>query len=345
MKAYVVEADGGAALREVPTPEPGPGEVRLRVGAVALNHLDLFVRQRLQGPGLRPHRYPHVSGCDVAGVVTDVGPGVTEFAPGDPVVVYPGLGCGRCAFCHRGEVSMCPAYRIWGEQTWGGLAEYAVAPAANLLRLPAGFPLRTAAAAPVAFTTAWRLLFSAGGLRAGESVLIVGVGGGVASAALVLARLAGARIYATSGEDWKVERALALGATAAVNHRRRPFDAWVREVTDGSGVDLVVDSVGAATWRASIRSLAPGGRLCVCGATGGDTPDISIREFYQAHRRIIGAPLGGRPDFDAAMALVLRGAVTPVIHAVYPLEEVEAALAELESARQFGKIVLEPAGP
>ena len=342
MKAYVIRGPGRAEIEEIPEPTPGLGEVRIEVKATALNHLDLFVRQALGGPGLREHRFPHVSGCDVAGVVESLGEGVEGFAAGDEVVVYPGLGCGRCEFCHRGETSMCPEYRIWGEQTWGGLADLAAVPSGNLLKLPKGSDLRRIAAAPVAFTTAWRSLISGGRLRAGESVLVVGAGGGVSSAAITIAGYAGATVYATSGADWKVDKALALGAHAAVNHRTFPFEEWILEETRGRGVDLVFDSAGASTWSKSIRSLAPGGRLCVSGATSGDRPDMSIREIYQSHRRVIGAPMGGRPDFDAVMALILSGKLSPVLHAAYPLVRVEEALEELENQRQFGKILVEP---
>lgn len=342
MRAYVLHGGGRAALEEVAAPEPGTGEVRIRVRAAALNHLDLFAREGKTGPGIREHRYPHVSGTDIAGDVDALGPGVTGVEAGDGVVVYPGIGCGTCRHCRAGEISMCAAYRIIGEQLWGGLAEYTVVPAANLLRLPSGFDPRVAAASPAAVTTAWRLLVTGGGIRAGETVLIVGIGGGVATAALQIARIAGARVLVTSGHDWKLLRALDLGAAAGVNHHRRDVVDWAMEQTGGEGVDVVVDSVGAPTWRASIRSLAMGGRLCVCGATGGDTPDISIRELYQSHRRVVGAPLGGWADFVAAMDMVRDGRLAPVIHATYPLDQVAGAFAELESGAQFGKIVIEP---
>jgi NADPH:quinone reductase-like Zn-dependent oxidoreductase len=344
MRAYVHDGKGGAALADVPVPEPGPGEVRIAVRGCALNHLDLFVRQGMTGPGLRDHRYPHVSGGDVAGEVEALGKGITGVEVGDRVIVYPGLSCGTCEYCHRGEISMCRSYRILGEQVWGGLAECCVVPAGNLLRVPATFDLRAGAAAPVAFTTGWRLIVSSGHVRVGETVLVVGVGGGVASAAMQIAALAGAEVYVTSGEDWKIERARELGAVGGVNHRQRPFDEWAMEVTRGRGFDVVVDSTGQATWRSSIRSLSMGGRLCVCGATSGDRPDISIRELYQSHRQIVGAALGGRPDFDVAMGLVLSGRLRPVVHAAYPLERVAEAFDELDAGKQFGKIVIEP-GP
>lgn len=342
MKAYVLRGPGEGAVEDVPTPEPGPGEVRLQVHAAGLNHLDVFARRGVTGPGIRGHAFPHVSGCDVAGVIDAVGPDVQTWQPGHRAVVYPGLSCGSCEYCHKGETSMCARYRIWGEQTWGGLAEFAVAPADNLLAVPAGIDLDSAAAAPVAFTTAWQALVAAGGLRVGHTVLIVGIGGGVATAALMIARHAGAQVLVTSGADWKLERAASLGATAGINHTRQRYSAWVRDQTHGRGADLVLDSVGAATWRESISSLSPGGAMCVCGATSGDRPDISIRELYQSHRRIKGAPLGGRRTFDTVMALLFRRLLTPVIDSVQPLAAIEEALDALEASQQFGKTLVKP---
>jgi NADPH:quinone reductase-like Zn-dependent oxidoreductase len=342
MLAYILRGGGRAALEEVPTPEPEPGEVRLRVRATALNHLDLFARQGLTGPGIREHRYPHVSGTDIAGDVDALGPGVESIELGERVVVYPGTGCGTCRHCRAGEISMCVRYAIIGEQRWGGLAEHTVVPAANVVPVPLSLDVRLAAATPAAVTTAWRLVMTAGGCRAGETVLVVGIGGGVATAALQIARLAGAKVLVTSGHDWKLARARELGAAGGVNHHQQDVHGWVMEQTDGEGVDLVVDSVGAPTWRTSIRCLAMGGRLCICGATGGDTPDISIRELYQSHRRVIGAPMGGWPDFLAVMRHVIEGTLAPVVHATYPLARVEDAFAELEAGAQFGKIVIQP---
>jgi NADPH:quinone reductase-like Zn-dependent oxidoreductase len=339
VRAYVIRGPGAAALEDVEVPEPGLGEVRLRVSAVALNHLDLFVRQGLEGPGIRPIRLPHVSGGDVAGRVDALGAGVEGWREGERVVVYPGLGCGCCHSCHAGEISMCPRYGVLGEQRWGGLAEYTVVPAANLARLPESVSDTDAAAIPAAYTTARRML-RAGGCRLGFRVLVIGAGGGVATAALVLARAAGADVYVASGHDWKLERALELGAVAGFDHTTGAIDEWAWDATGGRGVDLVVDSVGAATWRQSIRSLTAGGTVAVCGATSGDRPDISIRELYQRHGRIVGAPLGGRPDFDAVLDLVFAGKVAPVVDSTYAFSDVEAALEHLESGAQFGKVVV-----
>ena len=341
MRAYVVHGPKEAALEEVERPEPRRGEVRIRVGAVGLNRLDIFVRAALEGPGIRPTVLPHVSGTDVAGRIDALGPGVEGWSEGERVTVYPGLGCGDCRFCHAGEISMCRAYGVFGEQCWGGLSQFTCAPAANLLRLPDAIDDVTAAAVPAAYTTAWRMLKAAGNSGPGARVLVLGAGGGVATAALLLARASGATVYVTSGHAWKLERALALGAAAAFDHHSGPIDEWAWRVTDGAGMDLVIDSIGAATWRQSIRSLAAGGCIAVCGATSGDQPEISIRELYQRHGRIVGAPLGGRPDFDEVMGLVFAGAIVPVVDRTYPLSQVEEAFDRLASGNQFGKVVVE----
>lgn len=339
MRAYVVSAPGQAAVADVPVPEPGRAEVLLRVAACGLNHMDVFVRAGLEGPGIRPVVLPHVTGGDVAGRIDALGEGVEGWAVGDRVTLYPGLSCGACRYCHAGEASMCAAYGVFGEQRWGGLAEYATAPAANLLRLPDALDDVAAAAVPAAYTTAWRML-RAGGCAVGRRVLVIGAGGGVATAALLLARAMGADVYVTSGHAWKLDRALALGAAAGFDHSRGGIDDWAWAATGGRGIDLVIDSVGAATWRQSIRSLAPGGAVAICGATSGDEPSISIRELYQRHGRIVGAPLGGRPDFDRVMDLVAAGTVTPVVDRTFGLEDVEAAFERLESGAQFGKVVV-----
>ena len=340
MLAYVIQGPGRAGLGEVPEPSPGPDEVLLQVGAVGLNHADIFALQGLSGPGLREFGWPHVPGCDAAGAIAEVGTGVRDWHPGDRVVVYPEIGCGHCEACRRGETTLCADHRSWGEDSWGALAEFTIVPAANLLALPDSCEYEQAAAAPVAFTTAWNALVTQGGLRAGECALILGVGGGVASAALEIARHLGARALVTSGQDWKLVRAAELGASAGVNHGKRDVAEWVAEQTAGRGVDLVLDTAGAATWRSSIRSLARGGRMCVCGATSGDEPMISIRELYQAHRRILGAPMGSRGDFERVMELVFDGSLRPVIDSIYSLEEVEEGLARLEHSGQFGKVLV-----
>lgn len=237
---------------------------------------------------------------------------------------------------------MCEHYQILGEEVNGGFAEYTVVPMQNLKRMPDDFPFDVAAAAPVAFTTAWRMLMNRGGMLPGDRVLVVGVGSGVSTAAIALARRFGARIFGTTRETSKAERALALGVEAMHVGYDEPFDDWVLERTNGEGVDIVVDSVGAATWRQSIRSLATGGKLVICGATSGDNPDISIREVYQRHRQILGAPCGNLREFHRVMDLVFSGEVTPVIDRTFPLARIQDAMRHLQGQEQFGKIIVTP---
>jgi len=348
MKAVVIREHGGIdtlRLDEVPAPRPGSGEVLLRVRAVALNNMDVWARSG--PPGGRPvfpwgrWNLPMITGGDVAGIVEEVGPEVTGPAPGDRVVVNPILSCGRCAFCLAGEQSMCPEYRIFGEHRPGGMAEYTVVPAANVLPIPGGVGFETAAAAPACYTTAWRGLITVGRLRAGEDLLVVGASGGVGTAAMTIGRVAGARIFALVGNAEKAAKAQRLGAIPIIRSEVPKFSERVRELT-GVGVHMVCDPVGAATWPESIRSLRPGGRMVICGASGGERPEFDIREVYQRHRRILGAPMGNVTDFRTVMTLIFRGAITPVIHAVLPLADVREAHRIFEAREHFGKIVLVP---
>jgi NADPH:quinone reductase-like Zn-dependent oxidoreductase len=348
MKAVVIREHGPVdtlRLEEVPRPEPGVGEVLLRVRAVALNNMDVWARSG--PPGGRPvfpwgrMPLPMTTGGDVAGVVEALGPEAGGLAPGDRVVVNPILSCGRCERCLAGEQSMCPDYRIFGEHRAGGMAEYTTVPAANLLRLPDGLPFEVAAAAPACYTTAWRGLITVGRLQAGEDLLVVGASGGVGTAAITIGRFAGARVLALVGSGEKAEKAAALGALPIVRSEHPAFSERVRELTAG-GVHLVSDPVGAATWPESIRSLRPGGRMVICGASGGNRPDFDIREVYQRHRQILGAPMGNVTDFRTVMDLIFRGAIRPVIHAVLPLSEIREAHRIFEARAHFGKIVLLP---
>ena len=344
MRAVVIHRHGGPevlAYEEVPRPSPGPGEALLRVRATALNRLDLWARSGPPEP-IYPWTdpsFPIISGSDCAGEVVAVGDGVDAGLVGRRVVLYPSLFCGRCEYCRRGEQTQCLDYRIFGEQTPGAMAEFAVAPAANLLPIPEAMPYEQAAAMPVAYTTAWRMLITAAGLRAGETVLVLGAGGGVGSAALTIARRTGATVYAAAGTAEKRRLATEHGAAAAVDPTSGPFSAWVLDQTGGRGVEVVVDALGA-TWSESIRSLARGGRLVVCGATAGNRPAFDIRELYQRHRRILGAPMGSWSDFAAVMGLAFRGELSPVVDRVYPLAEAAAAHRRAESREGFGKIVL-----
>lgn len=344
MQAAVIHRHGGPEsihAEAFPRPEPGPGEVLIRVHATSLNRLDLWARS---GPPVKifpwaEPEFPLISGSDCAGVVAEIGQGVTNVAPGDRVILYPGLSCGACEYCLKGEQTMCYSYSIFGEHTYGAMAEYAVAPANNLVKIPEQVAFTDAAALPVAYTTAWRMIGTTGGIQAGNTVLVLGAGGGVSSAALHLARRAGATVYATAGTEAKRALAIQHGAIAATDHNGQPFSEWVLEQTDGRGVDIVVDPLGA-TWQESIRCLARGGALVVCGATAGNKPSFDIRELYQRHRRVYGAPMGNRDDFRRIVGLLAAGEVTPIIDSVFPLTEIAEAHRRAESRESFGKVVV-----
>lgn len=343
MRAAVVHRRGGPeviSVDAVPVPDIGPAEALVRVRACGLNRMDIWARTGPPQPVFpwKERDYPVITGGDVAGEVVAVGSELAPVKVGDRVLLYGGVSCGTCEFCRRGEQSMCLQYLILGEHTQGGFAEYMAVPAANLEPIPEGVDFVAAAAIPAGFTTAWRLVETAGQVRAGDDVLVLAAGGGVGVAAIQIALRAGARVFAGASTDAKRRNAVALGATAAVD-TTRPFSAWVLEETHGRGVDIVVDSLGA-TWPESIRSLAPGGRLVCCGATLDNMPRFDIRELYQRHRSIRGAPMGSRAEFNHVVRMVGRGLLTPVIDSVFPLDRIQDAHRRVESRASFGKIVV-----
>ena len=344
MRAAVIGEHGGYDKVQVetlakPELEP-PDDVIIRVRACALNRLDLFVRKGVSGPGLRPIHLPRITGVDVAGEVAEVGVGVTNWHVNDRVVVYPSLSCGHCPACAKGEDSMCAEYRIFGEDTDGGLAEYCRIGAGQLEPLPSHVSFLEAAALPVAYTTAWRGLKMAR-LTATDRVLVLGAGGGVGSAAVQLAKRVGAYVFALTSGAEKVRRLQNLGADRVIDRDHEDFETLIRTETNLRGVDIVMNPVGGKTLRPAVRSLAMGGRMAHCGATIGDSPDISLRELYQSHRQLIGAPMGSRQDFKDVLDLLTRGEIKPAIGAVLPLEHISEAHRLLEGGEVFGKLVIE----
>lgn len=328
-------------LEDVPVPQPGPGEVRVRVRACALNHLDLWNRRGL--PGRRSVPLPRIPGADVAGELDALGPGVqlAELAVGDRVVISPGLSCGRCRFCLSGRDNLCPDYQVLGNRTDGGYAQYVVVPAANLIPMPAGLDFVQAAAFPLVFLTAWHMLVTLARVQPGETVLVWGAGSGVGSAAIQVARLFGARVFATVGSDDKVERARALGAEVVFHHGRDAVDEEVRRLTGRRGVDIVVEHVGQATWERSVRSLTHGGRLVTCGATTGYEGLTDIRLLFARQLQLIGSYMGSKGELLALVPFIASGQLKPVVDRVFPLAQAAEAQRVLEERRQFGKVVLE----
>jgi len=340
MKALFIAAHGGLDALEYgerPSPAPGPGEVLVRIEAAALNRLDLFVLAGI--PGV-PIALPHVPGADGAGVVEALGAGVAGPAPGTRVVIQPGLSCGACEFCRAGEQSLCVSFRILGEHLPGTFAELVAVPAANVYPAPPGLPVEQAAAFPLAGLTAWRLLVTRAALRPGETVLIHGIGGGVATFALQVAKLCGAsRVIVTSSSEAKRTRALAMGADDAIDSKA-DVGKRVRELTKKRGVDVVVDSVGAATWKHSLVAAARGGRIVTPGATSGPNPEEEIRHIFWKQLSILGSTMGTDAEFAALLAAVGAGRIVPVVDSVFPLAEGRKAYEKMQKADGLGKIVL-----
>ncbi len=339
MKALFFEEHGGIdklQFGERVVPEPGPGEVRVQLRTAALNHLDLFVLAGI--PGI-PIGLPHIGGADGAGVVDAVGPGVEGVEVGLEVVFDPGLSCGQCEYCRKGEESLCVRFGVLGEHTDGTFAEFVVVAVDALAPRPAHLSWEEAAAFGLTYLTAWRMMINRGGLQSGETVLIHGIGGGVSLACLQLAKLKGARVIATSRVEGKRARALELGADEVLPADDQVARA-VRGLTNKRGVDVVVDSVGDATWMQSLKAAAKGGRIVTCGATSGPNPKEEIRLIFWNQLSIIGSTMGSREDWRHLIAAVDTHALHPVVDSVVPLPEGREAYERLEGARQFGKIVL-----
>lgn len=340
MRAAIFSETGGpdvVRIEDVATPEPGRGEVRVRVRASALNHLDLWVRRGMP----IETTMPHIGGSDVAGEVDVVGEGVEGVEPGTRVVVDPSLPCGHCEWCVAGETPLCAEYRILGEHTQGGLAEYVVVPAANLFEIPADYPFERAAAAPLVFLTAWRGLVTRAGVRPGETVLVTGASGGVSTAAIQIAKLAGARVIAVTSTPW-VGKVRALGADEVVDRLEVDWGKEVWKATGKRGVDVAIDSVGAATWATTVRSLARAGRLVVYGATTGPKAELDLRQLFWKQFDILGTTMATAAEFRRAMRLVFDGKLEPVVDRVMPLEQAREAHERLEEGAAFGNVVLTP---
>jgi len=313
--------------------------VLVRVRAVALNHLDLFVREGIPGINLQ---FPHIGGSDIAGEIAALGPGIIGWQEGEHVVVNPALWCGVCEYCIAGEESLCVKFRVIGEHVRGGAAEHAVVPTVNLFRIPNDFPFEQAAAAPLVYQTAWRSVITQGQLRAGDSILILGAGGGVATATIQIAKLAGAKVYATSRDEGKRQRARDLGADEVLDSNA-DFAKEIRMHTGKRGVDVVLENVGAATWGQSLRSVARGGRIVVCGATSGPHVQIDLRPLFWKQYTIIGATMSNQCEFNTVMRLVFwERRLQPIVDRVLPLSQIQEAHRALENGEQFGKIVLIP---
>jgi len=341
MQAAFITGHGGNEVVEVgtrPRPERRPGEVRVRMRAASVNRVDLYMRD--SGAGIT-HRLPQIMGVDGAGVVEEADADEPLLKPGQPVVLYPGITCGRCEFCRRGDAVLCTRMQLLGEHRDGTWAEFVSVPAANVLPMPAHLDFAEAAALGVNHLTAWRMLFTQARLEPWETVLIFGIGGGVSLAALQLAKMAGARAIVTSRDAHKLQRALALGADHAVHDDGQDVAKEVLAATGGRGVDVVIENVGAAVWPAALKSLVRGGRIVTCGATSGDQPGADLKRVFIRQLQIYGSTLGNPGEFQDLLRAVTAHRLQPVIDARYALADTHAALSRLESAQQFGKLALE----
>ncbi|MFP4632696.1 MAG: zinc-binding dehydrogenase [Halobacteriales archaeon] len=323
---------------ELPEPEPGDGEVVVEVEAAALNHLDVWTRRGLPGLGLE---MPHVPGSDAAGVVVETGEDVERWREGDRVAVWPGVSCGECEFCRDGDTALCVDYHIIGEHTEGVQAERVALPADNLVEVPEDVPWTTAAAAPLVFGTAWRMLVERADVEAGERVLVLGASGGVGHAAVQIADHAGAEVYATAGSQEKRRAAEDLGAVEAFDYADG-FASAVRDATGGRGVDVVVDHVGEESWGDSLKSLAKGGRVVTCGATTGPNPPAELNRVFWNQLSVIGSTMATPGEADDVLSLVWKGDLEPRVRDVLPFSEAADGHRMLEEREGFGKVVLRP---
>lgn len=345
MRALTISATGSLDAVEYATDVAAPvitgaGQVRVRLRAAALNHLNLWAIRGLPGVTVTPQ---WVLGSDGTGLVEEVSDGVSSVRPGDRVVINAGVSCRQCEYCLAGEHPLCVKFHVLGEQVPGTFAEQVVVPATNVRAIPASVPESDAGAFGLAALTAWRMVVSRARVRAGDEVLIWGIGGGVAQAALLFAKARGARVWVTSGSDAKLERARAMGADETINHTGVDVGREVRARTGKRGVTVVVDSVGSATWAQSLGALGRAGRLVTCGGTSGHLLQTDVRKLFWNQWTIMGATMGSDAEFEAVVAELVAGRLSLPVDSVFPLERGREALARLQSGAQFGKVVLQVA--
>ncbi len=341
MKAVRFHEHGGPEklqVEDTPIPEIGPGEVLIRVKACALNHLDIWIRQ-----GIPAYRIPlpHVSGCDVSGVIERMSePNAQGLSMGQSVLISPGLSCWHCEQCLGGRDNLCPSYQILGAQVDGGYAEYVKVPTVNALPIPDGLTFEEAAAFPLVAVTAWHMVVTLAKVRPAETVLVMGAGSGVGTMAVQIARLVGARVFTTVGSEEKVAKAQSLGAEVVINHASEDIEKRVHHLTEGRGVDVVIEHIGEKVWDQCIRALVRGGRLVTCGATTGGQVKLDARVLFSRQLTLMGSYMGTRAELVEAAKMVGVGKLRPVVDCVMPLSEARNAQERLLGRKIFGKVVL-----
>jgi NADPH:quinone reductase-like Zn-dependent oxidoreductase len=342
MKATVFKEHGSVdklVYTDFAEPEISSSEVLVKVKACGINHLDIWVREGMPGVTLP---LPHILGCEITGEIAGIGGAVKGLSIGQRVLISPGINCGKCEFCLSSNDSLCHEFRIMGFQVNGGYAEYAKAPAENIIPISDKFSFEEWAAVPLVFLTAWNMLKTRGDLATGETVLIHAAGSGIGSAAIQIARLSGADVITTVGSDGKLEKARELGADHVINHSKEDFADKVNEFTNGRGVDLVFEHIGPDTWEKSMLCLKRGGRIVTCGATSGPTVSLDVRFLFAKQLSISGCYMGSRRDLLKILKLIESGRLKPVVDSVFPLKDAVAAQTKMLDRKQFGKIVLVP---
>ncbi len=342
MQAVRFHEHGGPEVLKyeaAPDPKIAANEVLVRVKACALNHLDLWLRRGVSDWKLP---LPHIVGSDVSGEVAELGSLVKRVKTGERVLLCPGISCGQCEACFKGLDSACRNYTVLGVFVDGGYAEFVKAPEVNVIPIPGDLSFDEAAAVPLVFLTAWHMLFTRAQLRPGEDVLVIGAGSGVGSAAIQIAKAVSARVIATAGADWKLDKARALGADEVINHSRQAISAEVKRITGKRGVDVIVEHVGAAVWEECFDSLATYGRLVTCGVTSGGEVKLNLQNLFGRQRSVMGSFMGGKAELLDALKLIARRKLKAVIDSAFPLREAAAAQRKMESREFFGKILLHP---
>ncbi|MBI5375348.1 MAG: zinc-binding dehydrogenase [Candidatus Schekmanbacteria bacterium] len=323
---------------ELDKPITGKDEVLIKVSHAALNHLDIWVRSGIPGISVS---FPHILGSDGSGTVEECGAEVTGINQGDKVVIDPGISCGKCAYCRAGEHSECSSFHLIGEHIDGTFAEYVKAPSVNVHPAPRHLTMAEAAAFPLTFLTAWRMLITKAKLIPGESILIMGIGGGVATAALQISKAIGVNVIVTSGDDEKIKKALGLGAAHGINYRKEDVFKRIREITLKECVDVVLDNVAGDTWEISLKCLKKGGRLVTCGATTGGIAKTDVQRIFWNQLTIYGSTMGTRGEFSSLLQFMNATGTKPIVDRVFPLKDAAIAQKHMEEAKQFGKIVLQ----
>jgi NADPH:quinone reductase-like Zn-dependent oxidoreductase len=341
LKAVRIHEHGGVdqlRYEEVDDPKvTSPTDAVVQLKAAALNHIDIWNRRGLTGMDIT---LPHILGADGAGVVAEVGTEVKSIKPGDAVCFYPPAGCGECEFCRTDRDFMCIRLRVLGERESGTYAEYVRLPARNCFPIPSGLSFEEATAFPLVYVTVWRMLVTNADLKPGEHVLILGIGGGVASAALQIAARIGTHVIVTSSSDEKLALAKSHGAHEGINYRSADVSKEVRRLTRKRGVEVVVDCVGGDTWVQSLAALAKGGRLVTCGATAGGNPKTDLVRIFWNNLTVFGSTMGSREEFRQVLKFMETTRTKPIVDRVFPLKEAALAQRRLEQGKQFGKIVL-----